>query len=369
MITGADGVPVTEATVQRLLLYWAVAAWLYFLAICTTWLQVRQNFADRGIALALSVFIVAGMVPGYLLIRFLPKLRIFTSDLATAQGIHGIVCISLSYAILGPIRAIALLPLPVLLMFCAFSVSRKTLVSLAAFAVVALIISIAWIRNALPLKFQLLTEVTYLVAIANVVAVGVFLAEQFNVLRRRLKTQKRELATAMAYSESLAFRDELTKLPNRRYMQNLLAVEERRHADENSLLSVALLDIDYFKRVNDKFGHLAGDETLCKFATLLSSSLRTGDVLARWGGEEFLLLLPKTDAATAVVVVERLRESVNEHNLQIGEEYLRITFSAGLAVVRPGESSLEGVNYADKAMFEAKAAGRNAVRQFVENET
>ena len=360
---------VSKAHVRRLLIYWGIAAWLYFLAVCTIWIQVGVGIVSTPVAVALSAVIFSGTAPGYFIIRFLPNWRAHTAWIAAAQGIHGIVCIALSYAALGPMRGVALLPLPVLFLLCSFSVSRKALVLLAVFSVAALGGSVIWLLNTQSSNPGFFANVTYLLAATNVVAVAVYLAEQFNALRRRLKTQKGELALALANLETLAYRDELTKLPNRRFMQNLLVTEERRHARDDSPLSVALLDIDYFKRVNDKFGHLVGDETLCKFATLLSGTLRTGDVLARWGGEEFLLLLPKTDLDTAVAVVERLQGCVNEHNLQIGDELLRITFSAGLAVVWPGGSSSQAVNFADRAMFDAKAAGRNAIRRFAGNAT
>lgn len=364
-ITDVEGMPIIRHRLQRAVLYWSITAWLYFLAVCTVWIQVGHGVFDETAAFALSAFIFAGTIPMYLLIRFFPRLPVAVSELATAQAIHGILCIALSYAALGPIRTVALFPLPIILLLCAFSVSRKTSIQLVAFSVLAVGIAMLWLTFKYPTSYSMVTEVTYLIGIANVLAVAVFLAEKFNVLRRRLKSQKRELTAALASVNALAFCDELTNLPNRRHMKDLLVSEEKRHAQENSPLSVALLDVDYFKRVNDRYGHSVGDETLRKFADLLNASMRAGDVLARWGGEEFLLLLPKTDADTAASVVQRLQGCVNDHNLQIGDELLRITFSAGLAVVLPGGSSSEAVNFADKAMFEAKAAGRNTIRQFV----
>ena len=367
--TDVEGIPVSKAGMQRAVLYWFISVWLYFLAICTIWIQVRFGVVDPTAALALSALIGVGTVPVYLLIRFASGLRMPISTLATAQAIHGIFCIALSYAVLGPIRSVALLPLPVIFLLTAFSVSRTVSVQLAAFSVLAVGTAMLWLCVTEPVIYPAATEGMYLIGIANALAVAVFLAEQFNVMRRRLTSQKGELTIALAVVKSLAFFDELTKLPNRRHMKDLLVSEEKRHARENTLLSVALLDVDYFKRVNDRYGHQIGDDTLRKFADLLNASLRTGDVLARWGGEEFLLLLPSTDPDTAVLVVQRLQGCVTEHNLHIGDEFLRITFSAGLAVVLPGGSSSEAVNSADQAMFEAKAAGRNAIRQFVPGAT
>jgi diguanylate cyclase (GGDEF)-like protein len=121
-----------------------------------------------------------------------------------------------------------------------------------------------------------------------------------------------------------------------------------------------VLDIDFFKRINDSLGHAAGDSVLRDFAQATRAELREGDVLARWGGEEFLLMLPDTSADNARAVIERMRARVAALEPCIGLER-RVSFSAGLSVWRHDETITDAVNRADQALYAAKAAGRNRV--------
>jgi diguanylate cyclase (GGDEF)-like protein len=179
-------------------------------------------------------------------------------------------------------------------------------------------------------------------------------------LRVRLKTQKDELLAALDTIRTLATIDELTALTNRRHMNELLAQEERRREACGGPTCIAVLDIDFFKRINDRFGHATGDKVLRDFAQAARAELREGDVLARWGGEEFLLMLPDTSAGNARTVVERMRARVATLEPCDGLEH-RISFSAGFSVWRPEETITDAVNRADQALYAAKAAGRNRV--------
>ncbi len=132
-----------------------------------------------------------------------------------------------------------------------------------------------------------------------------------------------------------------------------------RAADELHSLHLAVIDIDFFKRVNDVFGHPYGDEVLVLLARLLTEGFRESDRLFRFGGEEFLALLPNTDALEARAALERFRESVeNFHFPQVG----RVTVSIGYTVVRPGDSGAGAFGRADQALYFAKHHGRNQVR-------
>ena len=164
--------------------------------------------------------------------------------------------------------------------------------------------------------------------------------------------------------EQIAKRDELTLLPNRRYMKEVLSREEKHHSSESRTLCLALLDIDHFKSINDTYGHAAGDEVLYDFAQQVQATLRNDDVLARWGGEEFLLLLPNTDQDAAMLVLERVGQVLIDMPLKTADATLHVTFSGGLAVMSPGETVTEAIRRADKAMYRAKAAGRNTSRRY-----
>ena len=154
--------------------------------------------------------------------------------------------------------------------------------------------------------------------------------------------------------------DSLTGLYNRRHLEECLAELAagcRRHGHD---LSALVIDIDHFKQVNDTYGHPAGDAVLIELARRIRMCLRTEDVPGRWGGEEFLVLLPFIDAAGAEVVAERLRATVAGSPFNLGSgEVVAVTVSVGGAVARDGHDL---VHRADAALYEAKRAGRDAVR-------
>ena len=145
-------------------------------------------------------------------------------------------------------------------------------------------------------------------------------------------------------------------------MVELLAREHPRIERGQGPLTLALLDIDWFKRTNDSLGHGAGDEVLRRFAAVLKDQLRAADALARWGGEEFLLLMPGTRLDDARVVLERLRAQVCAGDVFTGiATDLKVSFSAGVAEVAEGESQDAAIDRADRALYQAKQNGRNRI--------
>ena len=172
-------------------------------------------------------------------------------------------------------------------------------------------------------------------------------------LRARLRESVREL-------ERIAVRDALTGLWNRRHLEHLLHKEVQRAVRMNSPLCVALADIDHFKSINDRFGHAAGDAALKQVAETLLAALRAGDELGRWGGEEFVFLLPATDLPNARLCAERMREAVAARRLA-KPEHLALSVSIGVAALQPGESASALLVRADRAMYRAKEEGRDRV--------
>lgn len=166
--------------------------------------------------------------------------------------------------------------------------------------------------------------------------------------------------------ESLSMIDALTQIPNRRNFDATLLSEWKQAARNHSMLTVIIIDIDYFKQYNDHYGHGAGDVCLQMVASALSKDIiRPSDMVARYGGEEFIVILPETTEEEATLVAERLRTSVE--NLAIPHEYSStapvVTISAGIASHRnQGDNSIQNlIDAADKALYMAKASGRNQV--------
>jgi diguanylate cyclase (GGDEF)-like protein len=178
-------------------------------------------------------------------------------------------------------------------------------------------------------------------------------------MRERLSRQKAELAEALEINRELATRDMLTGLLNRRAMVEMLVRQPPRAQRGDGLMALAILDIDHFKRVNDSCGHGVGDVVLHRFARVLGQGIRKGDLLARWGGEEFLLLMPGTTAAEGGRALERLRQLVALEDWGALAAGLPVTFSAGCSELRPGEDHEAAIERADQALYRAKATGRD----------
>jgi len=144
------------------------------------------------------------------------------------------------------------------------------------------------------------------------------------------------------------------------YVRILKARWNRPRRDRS--LSVAMVDVDHFKAVNDQYGHGVGDAVLSEVARRLRSAIRTGDVLVRYGGEEFLVVLPKADAGRAWEVGERMRQRLSERSFDIGDGMaLILRISVGIAQWRTGESMSSVIERADAALYDAKERGRNRV--------
>lgn len=159
----------------------------------------------------------------------------------------------------------------------------------------------------------------------------------------------------------VASTDALTSLLNRRRFSEIAEREFARSRRSGHPLTLALGDIDFFKRINDGHGHAAGDHVLQSVANLLQGALRDYDSVARWGGEEFIVLLPDTDVATAAVVVERLRESVADSQLSFEGTLIPVTMTLGIAQLAADENWHAIVARADEALYRGKSSGRNRV--------
>lgn len=180
---------------------------------------------------------------------------------------------------------------------------------------------------------------------------------------RQANTVLEEAIRAQQDSERSAISDELTGLHNRRWLREMFPRQLERSARQGEAASLIMADIDHFKRLNDTFGHLAGDEVLRRVARTLLDQLRPGDLCARYGGEEIAVLLPNTALTAAVTVADRLRAAVAQTSVRLpdGQTLPAITISMGVAEFRPGEDLAQLLTNADAALYRAKQRGRNRV--------
>ena len=185
------------------------------------------------------------------------------------------------------------------------------------------------------------------------------------IIKARVKNHL-ELKKYRDILERISLIDGLTGIANRRHFDQTLEKEWRRALRYRDILSLALIDIDFFKKYNDYYGHLAGDECLQKVGSILTESLkRASDLGARYGGEEFVILLPSTAKDGALTVTERIRSNVEELRIshEMSEVAKHVTVSIGVAAIRPELDKVpsELIRQADSALYQAKNAGRNRV--------
>jgi len=177
-----------------------------------------------------------------------------------------------------------------------------------------------------------------------------------------LVSQKVEqLTRAEEQLRELSITDALTGLANRRGAYQRLDDLEVRYRRNQQPFSIFLIDIDFFKRVNDSFGHGAGDKVLVNLASVMRNSLREQDFIGRWGGEEFILILPDTDLHGAVVLAEKLRTLVEQQQMKVEEHDIRVTISLGGSQYSLEAGLIQCLEQADTALYSSKTKGRNRV--------
>lgn len=211
-------------------------------------------------------------------------------------------------------------------------------------------------------------------AVASIALVGQLAVSNRAAFQRerRLVRTAAQLREVSAELDRLARTDALTGIANRRAFFDLLGVEFRRSRRYARELSVLMLDLDHFKRVNDRWGHPFGDQVLRQTAETISANIRESDFVGRYGGEEFALAMPETGPEQALVAAEKLRRAIEEVEFRAGdvppahEPSVRVTISIGVASlpIEADQDEFKLIRRADQALYEAKRTGRNRVRTF-----
>ncbi len=193
------------------------------------------------------------------------------------------------------------------------------------------------------------------------------LHEKLLIMKRELESSAKELASTNELLARLSYTDSLTTAYNNRYFYERLEELLKEAKDKNTSLAVIMVDIDHFKRYNDTHGHREGDRLLREITGIMVEKCRETDIVCRYGGEEFGIILPRTTRAEAYGVAERIREAVEEHPFKGQESQPNgiLTISAGIAVM-PDDASTVGelVERADAALYNAKHSGRNVVKLY-----
>lgn len=302
---------------------------------------------------------VGGMVTIFALIRSGRAIRWSDPSLTMQQMYYAVLCAAMAYCFIGVERAIVIPILAVVLMFGMFGMTQRQVLAVGIYTLVmfgAASVYLTEVAEAGHLRGQ---EIARFIMVTIVMAGVVVLTGRLHKMRERSREQRLALTAALQRISELATRDELTGCFNRRAMLERMAEESLRCVRSDESVCVATVDLDNFKRINDKFGHGAGDLVLRGFADVVRSRLRETDLFARWGGEEFLLLFSATDLPQARTCVQRMIDQVAATRFDCLPLGTVVTCSVGIAEYRRGEGALEAVKRSDVALYEAKSGGRN----------
>ena len=354
-----DALLTTDATQRLRLAQAGLAMVLMVFSIAILVYAARVGGAPRAPVVVWASLSLGGMAGFFIAIRSGWSRRLADPSLTLPQMVFAIASGALGYAMAGPLRGATFPVLMVILMFGMFQLQPRSVARVCLFAAGlfgAVMALMAWRR---PLVYEPAVELGHFLMLAAMLPAVALLAGRLTRLRERSRRQRLELAEALARIQELATRDELTGLINRRHMLELLEQERQRCVRSGHGFCVAVIDIDHFKQINDRFGHAAGDAVLRELARAALAAIRIADVLARWGGEEFVLMLADAHLPLARGGVERVRQRIEGLTLLPEDPTLRITVSAGLTEHIAGEAVSEALARADRALYDAKAQGRN----------
>jgi diguanylate cyclase (GGDEF)-like protein len=336
------------------------AALVYLICVGLMTYACWAGFMRARPVAVLSGIIVCNVLVFYALLRSGWSLRCEEPALALPQILSALTCIVGAYSITGPVHGSTMMLLTLVLMFGTFTLDARgaRIASLYTVALMGVAISIKIVTE--PEHYPIKLEVVNFMLTVTIMPTVSKLAAQLGVMRNRLKGQRDELSDALQRIQELATRDDLTKLYNRRHMHEIIRQHQKRlERSDHHRFCLGIIDLDHFKRVNDTHGHAGGDEVLCRFSQVALDVLRQTDVLARWGGEEFLVLLIDATPEQALRGMERLHERLAGTAVLTAHPEWRVTFSAGLASFHAGETLEACLERADQALYRAKQAGRD----------
>ena len=323
-------------------------------------LEWHLGLIDGGPVAWFTSVTLAACVVFYVLVRCgLGERLSREASLSAPQMVYAMICVAWGYALAGPFRAALLCLMPLILCFGIFALQPRAARALAHFGIVLMGVAMGFMALMQPSVHEPLHEAANWVFVAASMAMTRILSDRLGQMRARLNAQKTDLSEALERIRLLATRDSLTGLLNRRAAQ-----DELRRASGLAMrgarpLAVALADLDHFKQINDHFGHQVGDSVLQTFARAAERELRSADRVARWGGEEFLFILPDTDGQQAIICMDRLRSAFSELHVGSVPSAHRLSFSAGIALCSGPDDIEAAIERADRGMYSAKAAGRN----------
>jgi len=296
----------------------------------------------------------------YVLVRTGRTRTMRDPNLMIPQQSFSLLAIAFAYTAIGPHdRGLVLVLIALVMVFGMYTHQPRQAAFAGVLAMVLLAMCMGVLSHIDPVYYPPTLELPRFELMIGTLPPLILAAYQISAWRNRLAQQRRDLRDTLEKVQALASRDALTGLYNRRHMQDRLIDSAKRHERYGERFTVVLVDLDHFKRINDVHGHRVGDEALMAFASAATLALRESDTVGRWGGEEFLFILPNTSPTKALVALDRLRAALQHCSISSRVPGLRVAFSAGVAQHDLAAPVYRTLERADHSLYQAKASGRN----------
>lgn len=331
----------------------------YVVANGLLWLSLRLGMIEPWHWALQSSYHAVGLLLFYAGLRTGRTLAWPDPSLSFAQVLFAISAIVLAYALCSQTRGAALQLLCLALVFDMPRLQARQFRLAAIGAVMLLALTLLLSHLFFPDTVNIRRELLTILMAAVQLPVIALIAREVRRMHARQHQQQVELKRAVQQLHDLSIRDGLTGIYNRLHMQNVLQEEAKRQRRSHLAFCVAILDIDFFKKVNDQHGHAVGDEVLRAFAAIARDTTSPGNTVCRWGGEEFLLMAPESDLAQAMALLAALQDSVRAHDWTRYAPDLAVRFSAGVTMHVLDEALPSTLERADQGLYAAKAQGRD----------
>lgn len=297
----------------------------------------------------------------YLTMRLGYNTRFADPSLTVPQLVFAISMVFYLQIYAGPARAAFLMVLMVAFVFGCFKLDTRQLVGLSLLAILTYALTLPIISRVEGSQFRPAIELTLWVTFSVFIPALAVLAGSVSEIRKKLASTNKLLADAVRKVTDLATRDELTGAYNRRHLLEMLTHEKHRTDRGGGAFCICLIDLDHFKRVNDTYGHCAGDAVLKGLTDTVHAAMRNTDLFARYGGEEFILFLPQTSLELAKLCIERIMKAMQAVSFEGLPPDFRITMSVGIAQYYLPEDIATMIERVDTALYDAKRRGRNRI--------
>ncbi len=337
------------------LIFAGLAAYVLF-----TWTLLRQGYLNANEQVYLLAIPVWSICFLALMLRWEILSRLDEDTMVLCRALWcNVGAVTLAVLVPPPLRLL-LLAVPLFgVMYAAVHLARSQVLLVVLSSALLYCLGIFYLLSytAVDVDFEVLSGVAFGALLCAVM----ILAGDMQALRDDLRQRNRNLRDAVARLQEMALKDDLTGLHNRRSIIEILSRQKALVDRGQQAFTLCYADLDHFKVINDRFGHAVGDEALRQFADLAASVVRNVDYVARFGGEEFLLVLVDADEQTALRVAQRLAERTRDMWVPGIDEDMTLTVSVGIARYRAAERVDDVINRADHALYEAKHSGRDKV--------